>query len=751
VTGDVIELHGGPYVLTGAAGENQNASGDLDIRSSLEIRGDGADKTTIDAQGLDRVIDVRAGAVGRYVVTIDGVTITGGRTPNGSPGGNVSGPGDANGGIGAPGQSGGGISNSGELTVRNSVVTKNATGNGGNGGSANGAAGTTAGSPGHNGSGGIGGFGGSGGGIATDGPLKVENSEITDNVTGDGGRGGPGFGGAGAAGTGTTNGGAAGAGSGGIAGFGGGGAGIYASARITISGSTIFGNTGGTGGAGGIGVGGSGGAGGSGGGAGGAGGAGVGGIAAFGGAGAGVSAQAGSTITGTTINGNTSGSGGTGGSANGGPAGAGNGGANGGQGGIAVGGLGGGGGSAAGLSTSGTTAADNITVTGNTGGRGGKGGDAVGGSAGNGIGGGARGAGGNAEAGPSGFGGGFVGVSSQNSARLTHVTVAGNTAGPGGEPAATVLPGAGNPAGAAKPGTAGVAGTRGGISSNSAPGTTLTNSVIADNTLPSCDGTIPDGGGNVSSPDTSCPGVHADPKLGPLAANGGPTGTLALPADSPAIDAGAATGCTAADQRGVIRPQGPGCDSGAFEREVAPAGDGGNPPGGADQPGGGDLPGGGDGPGDAADGADRVAPSLLSARFDPSVFRIDRRGKRETAVAAGKRVTRGTRLRYALSEQARVVFTVEQPRGGRLVAGRCRTPSRANRRKRRCTRLVRTGQFAVTSAAAGANTKRFSGRIGSRTLKPGRYRLTLVAVDAAGNKSKPRRLRFRIAADPRRR
>ncbi|MGQ0618870.1 MAG: choice-of-anchor Q domain-containing protein [Panacagrimonas sp.] len=53
--------------------------------------------------------------------------------------------------------------------------------------------------------------------------------------------------------------------------------------------------------------------------------------------------------------------------------------------------------------------------------------------------------------------------------------------------------------------------------------------------------------------------------LSPLANNGGPTETHALPANSPAIDAAGAT-CSSADQRGATRPQGAACDIGAFER-----------------------------------------------------------------------------------------------------------------------------------------------------------------------------------------
>lgn len=57
-----------------------------------------------------------------------------------------------------------------------------------------------------------------------------------------------------------------------------------------------------------------------------------------------------------------------------------------------------------------------------------------------------------------------------------------------------------------------------------------------------------------------------DPLLRPLANNGGPTQTMAIPADSPARDAGVA--CDGVDQRGVDRPQLNACDLGAFELQV---------------------------------------------------------------------------------------------------------------------------------------------------------------------------------------
>ena len=107
------------------------------------------------------------------------------------------------------------------------------------------------------------------------------------------------------------------------------------------------------------------------------------------------------------------------------------------------------------------------------------------------------------------------------------------------------------------------------------------------------------------------------------------------------------------------------------------------------------------------------------------------------------RAKRGTAFGYTLSEAARVVFTIERATVGRRVGRRCRRRTRSNRNRRRCTRYVRAGRFAKRSAAS-ANRHPFSGRIGGRSLRPGKYRATLVATDAAGNRSASRRLNFKV-------
>jgi hypothetical protein len=133
-------------------------------------------------------------------------------------------------------------------------------------------------------------------------------------------------------------------------------------------------------------------------------------------------------------------------------------------------------------------------------------------------------------------------------------------------------------------------------------------------------------------------------------------------------------------------------------------------------------PGTGSGPGPGAGPADDLAPALASVALSAPAFRVDAR-----AAAAG-RVPRGTRVRFRLSEPASVRFTIRRRSGGRPI-----------------------GSF-VRSGGAGPNSVRFSGRLRVRgrtlSLAPGRYRLTLVATDAAGNRSAARRVSFRVVSAP---
>ncbi|NTU80727.1 MAG: hypothetical protein HGA45_15350 [Chloroflexales bacterium] len=70
-----------------------------------------------------------------------------------------------------------------------------------------------------------------------------------------------------------------------------------------------------------------------------------------------------------------------------------------------------------------------------------------------------------------------------------------------------------------------------------------------------------------SAPSQTSDPQFRDPRLAPLADNGGPTRTMAITGESPAFNGGDPTGwgCAATDQRGVARPQAGVCDLGAFE------------------------------------------------------------------------------------------------------------------------------------------------------------------------------------------
>ena len=216
---------------------------------------------------------------------------------------------------------------------------------------------------------------------------------------------------------------------------------------------------------------------------------------------------------------------------------------------VGIGGVGGAGGSAA----------DYIGDTGGNGGSGGGGGSALGGAlfnsgaaslvnctialnTGSGGPGGAGGAGAQAKwagwGGAGGYGGsGFGGV--DGTCDLTNCTIAWNV-GNGGSGGAGGAGGTGQ-----YPGTPGAPGTSG-TAYGGTVCSTLVNTLIVSNTPATNDS-------------------FADPKLGPLANNGGPTLTMALLPGSPAIDAADTSAAPATDQRGAPRPVGPAADIGAYE------------------------------------------------------------------------------------------------------------------------------------------------------------------------------------------
>ena len=151
-------------------------------------------------------------------------------------------------------------------------------------------------------------------------------------------------------------------------------------------------------------------------------------------------------------------------------------------------------------------------------------------------------------------GGGVVVVN--DTATLTDVTLAGNTAPSGAnvelQPGSDALVAFGTV----------VAEPTGGADCAVAPGAVTTS--LGSNL--DSDGTCGFGAGPADQPGAG------DPLLGPLGAEGGPTETRVPQAGSPLLDAAVCADAPVAvptDQRGVARPQGPACDVGAVEVEVA--------------------------------------------------------------------------------------------------------------------------------------------------------------------------------------
>ena len=143
----------------------------------------------------------------------------------------------------------------------------------------------------------------------------------------------------------------------------------------------------------------------------------------------------------------------------------------------------------------------------------------------------------------------------------------------------------------------------------------------------------------------------------------------------------------------------------------------------------------------AVDGA---APGLTGVSLARTRFRV---GRSPTAgTAQRRRAPVGTAFRFRLSEPASVRIAVQRAAAGRRSRGRCLRPTRRLRRAPRCNRFVavRPGTITRRNLAAGRSRIGFSGRIGRRALRPGRYRATLTATDPAGNRSRGRRTSFRV-------
>ena len=295
--------------------------------------------------------------------------------------------------------------------------------------------------------------------------------------------------------------------------------------------------------------------------------------------------------------------------------------------------------------------------------------------------------------------------------------------------------------------------------------------------------------------------LTADPLLGPLQNNGGPTQTMTLSPGSPAIDAGNSFGMTA-DQRGDPRPVdfsglpnaagGDGADIGAFEVQqgcgtqatpsevchiltlsLAGTGRGAVSGPGITCPGtcaerygastsvtltatsaaGSTFAGwGGACHGTAACTVAMSTDQTVTATFTPKPPSLSllkqsastwREGNELAQVSAQRKPPVGTTFSFGLDQLATVTFTFTQRATGRVASGKCVAQTNHNKHKPHCS-LIRVAGVLHLSAHRGTNHVVFQGRISrSHRLKPGGYTLVVIAT-ARGNSSPRSTLKFTI-------
>jgi len=179
-----------------------------------------------------------------------------------------------------------------------------------------------------------------------------------------------------------------------------------------------------------------------------------------------------------------------------------------------------------------------------------------------------------------GRGGDGGGIYNMGVVSISDSTVADNTSGAGGQVYASTTLGGSPPS----PGPRGSDGAGGGIvNTGNGDTVTISDTIVAGNTAatsPDCAGNVTSGDYNLIQTISGCTMggsaghdiIGADPLLGPLQDNGGPTYTMAPQPGSPAVDDIPAASCGAStDQRGYPRPDDNEafCNIGAVEGEIS--------------------------------------------------------------------------------------------------------------------------------------------------------------------------------------
>ena len=139
-----------------------------------------------------------------------------------------------------------------------------------------------------------------------------------------------------------------------------------------------------------------------------------------------------------------------------------------------------------------------------------------------------------------------------------------------------------------------------------------------------------------------------------------------------------------------------------------------------------------------ARGAGPAKPVLSRVSLSRRTFRVGKAATAKSAVAkrrAAKPAPAGTTFRFTLNAAARVSIALERPTAGRRVGRACRRATAKLLRRPRCDLFAAVATLTRAGGRAGVNSVAFSGRVGRKALKPGRYRASLRATNAAGASS----------------
>jgi sugar lactone lactonase YvrE len=131
----------------------------------------------------------------------------------------------------------------------------------------------------------------------------------------------------------------------------------------------------------------------------------------------------------------------------------------------------------------------------------------------------------------------------------------------------------------------------------------------------------------------------------------------------------------------------------------------------------------------------RAAPvAITRLRLSPLRLRLARHSDQRRH-RPGRRATRA-RVSVTLSRPATVTLGVQIARPGRRLGSRC-VPLTRPRRRATCDRFVALRGQRALRLASGTSAFTFTPVFAGRTLRPGRYRLSLTARDADGNRVGP--------------